>query len=126
LYGEIIRFARRFDSGSQKKPTTGTSWLGNLRVILEAREIQEPEEEDLMMQLSPLFLEKLQAAEERGEVKEAKGLILRLLKRRVGNMSLEIESRVDALPLAQLEELGEALLDFARMEDLIDWLGTHF
>ena len=45
------------------------SWLGNLKVILEARETREPEEEDLMMQLSPLFLEKIQAAEQQGEVK---------------------------------------------------------
>jgi hypothetical protein len=66
------------------------SWLGNLRVILEARQTQEPEEEDLMMQLSPLFLEKLQAAEDRGEVKghqagrtqEGQALVLRQLNRR--------------------------------------------
>jgi Domain of unknown function (DUF4351) len=105
------------------------SWLGNLKVILEARETQEPEEEELMMQLSPLFLEKLQAAEERGEVKgrqdEGQALILRQLNRQVGNVSLEVETRVKALSLAQLEDLGEALLDFDRMTDLLTWLDVH-
>jgi hypothetical protein len=48
------------------------SWLGNLKVIPEAKEIREPEEEDLMMQLSPLFLEKIQAAEQQGEMKAAR------------------------------------------------------
>jgi hypothetical protein len=98
--------------------------------IPEARETQEPEEEELMMQLSPLFLEKLQAAEERGEVKgrqdEGQALILRQLNRRVGNnVSLEVEAKVKSLSLSQLEELGEALLDFAQMEDLIGWLDAH-
>jgi Domain of unknown function (DUF4351) len=102
------------------------SWLGNLRVILEARETQEPEEEELMMQLSPLFLEKLQAAEERGEFKGQQELVLRQLNRRMGNnVLLEVEAKVKALSLAQLEELGEALLDFAQMEDLIGWLNSH-
>ena len=105
------------------------SWLGNLRVILEAREIREPEEEDLMMQLSPIFLEKIQAAEQqgeaRGEVKEGQALIIRLLKRRVGNLSIDLELRIKALPLAQLEELGEALLDFSQMDDLVAWLDVN-
>jgi Domain of unknown function (DUF4351) len=102
------------------------AWLGNLRVILEARETQEPEEEELMMQLSPLFLEKLQAAEERGEVKGQQELVLRQLNRRMGNnVSLEVEAKVKSLSLSQLEELGEALLDFTQIEDLIGWLDAH-
>jgi Domain of unknown function (DUF4351) len=105
------------------------SWLGNLRVILEAREIREPEEEELMMQLSPLYLEKIQAAEllgeQRGEVKEAQALILRLLKRRVRILPVELETRIKTLPLAQLEELGEALLDFSSLDDLEFWLSQN-
>ncbi len=82
-----------------------------------------------MMQLSPLFLEKLQAAEERGEVKgrqdEGQTLILRQLNRRVGDVSMDVDAKVKALSLSQLEELGEALLDFAQMADLTDWLDAH-
>jgi predicted transposase YdaD len=57
-----------------------------------------------------------------GEVKEGQTLILRQLKRRVGNVSIDLEARVKALPLVQLEELGEALLDFSQMNDLVAWL----
>jgi hypothetical protein len=109
------------------------SWLGNLKVILEAREIREPEEEELMMQLSPLFLEKIQAAEQQGEVKgrqegkteQGQALVFRLLKRRVGSISIDLETQIKALPLTQLEELGEALLDFSQIEDLVAWLDTN-
>ena len=97
-------------------------WLGNLKVILDSRETLEPEERDLMMQLSPLYLEKIQAAEQVGEIKEAKTLILRQLTRRVGVLSPVVEDQIKALPLARLEELGEALLDFTGLVDLETWL----
>jgi predicted transposase YdaD len=112
--------------------------LGNLKVILEARANIEPEEQELIMQLSPLYLAKIQAAElvgeqrgrqagliegeQQGEVKGQQELVLRQLTRRLGNLSVELEIRVKALPLLQLEELGEALLDFSQMGDLVAWL----
>jgi hypothetical protein len=105
------------------------SCLGNLRVILEAREIKELEDKDLIMQLSPLYLEKIQAAElvgeQRGEAKGLRELVMRQLKRRVGNISVDLETRIKTLPLAQLEELGEALLDFSLLSDLESWLSQN-
>ncbi len=59
-----------------------------------------------------------------GEVKGEQALILRLLNRQVGNVSIEVEAQVRALPLLCLEELGEALLDFSEMSDLLAWLGA--
>jgi predicted transposase/invertase (TIGR01784 family) len=56
---------------------------------------------------------------------EAQILILRQLNRRVGNVSPAVEMKVKALPLVQLEDLGEALLDFGQMSDLIGWLDVH-
>jgi Domain of unknown function (DUF4351) len=108
------------------------SWLGNLKVILESQQTKEPEDEELMMQLSPLFLEKLQQAELIGEARgEARGedrearLILRQLDRRVGNISIELQERVKSLSLERLEDLGEALLDFTNLADLEAWLGQN-
>ena len=49
-------------------------------------------------------------------------LALRLLKRRLGEFGGEIEQQVKALPLEKLEILGEALLDFTRLDDLTAWL----
>jgi predicted transposase/invertase (TIGR01784 family) len=57
-----------------------------------------------------------------GEVREGQALILRQLNRRVGNISIDLEAQIKTLPLAQLEELGEALLDFNQMDDLVAWL----
>jgi Domain of unknown function (DUF4351) len=62
---------------------------------------------------------------EQGIEREARSLILRLLTRRVGTLSTEIRSRVEALPLPQLELLGEALLDFVAIADLETWLHHH-
>ena len=64
-------------------------------------------------------------AEQQGEVKATQALILRLLNRRVGNVSSAMETRIKALPLLCLEDLGEALLDFGQISDLIGWLDTH-
>jgi Domain of unknown function (DUF4351) len=73
--------------------------LGNLRVTLEAKANIEPEERDLIMQLSPLYLEKIQAAERIGGQKEAQTLILRLLNKRVGTLSPELQLDVKDLSL---------------------------
>ena len=49
-------------------------------------------------------------------------LILRQLNRRVGELSQEVRSQIETLSLEQLENLGEALLDFNSMGDLQTWL----
>ncbi|MGF1675553.1 MAG: Rpn family recombination-promoting nuclease/putative transposase [Rivularia sp. (in: cyanobacteria)] len=59
---------------------------------------------------------------EEGRSLEAKTLILRLLTRRVGELPQEIRLCVESLSLEQLENLGEALLDFQGMSDLDAWL----
>jgi predicted transposase YdaD len=59
---------------------------------------------------------------EEGREVEARSLILRLLTRRVGELPPEVQSLVEALSLEQLENLGEALLDFTSTTDLDAWL----
>ena len=63
-----------------------------------------------------------QEGRQEGQISEAIALILRLLKRRIGELSAHQRSQVQALSLAQLETLGEALLDFRNPEDLDRWL----
>lgn len=67
-----------------------------------------------------------QAIIERGRVKGVqqakKELVLQLLNRKVGSVSQSIEAKIDQLPLEQVENLGEALLDFDTSEDLNRWL----
>jgi predicted transposase YdaD len=59
---------------------------------------------------------------EEGALKGEQSLVLRLLTRRVGNMTPELATKVQTLSLPQLEALGEALLDFSEPIDLINWL----
>lgn len=111
--------------------------LGNLKVILEAREKIEPEEQELIMQLSPLYLEKLQEAqqvgeqigeqrgEQRGEIKGRQDFVLRLLNKRVGDVSADVLARVMELSLEQLEDLYDAALDFTQISDLTAWLDLN-
>lgn len=87
-------------------------------------------EQELMMVLLQAYLEWEQQTEQRGRqegeqtgaLREAQALILRQLARRIGDVTPEVRSQVQALSLAQLESLGEALLDFAEAEDLVRWL----
>ena len=103
--------------------------LGNLRVTLEAKVNIEPEERDLIMQLSPLYLEKIQAAERVGEARgEAKGearMLVRQLNRRFGDASDRFAHRIQQLDIARLEELGEALLDFTSLADVEVWFSQN-
>jgi hypothetical protein len=55
---------------------------------------------------------------EKGERK----VVLRQLRKRLGELDLDTEHRIAALSADQLEQLGEALLDFDRPEALEAWL----
>lgn len=57
-----------------------------------------------------------------GRQEEAVSLALRQLQRRCGTLSLQQQAQIQALPLAQLEALADALLDFQGKEDLAAWL----
>jgi predicted transposase YdaD len=82
---------------------------------------------------SPWYLEIQQESEQVGEqrgktegrTEEAQLLILRLLSRRVGTLPAPVEVQVQALELPKLEALGEALLDFTGVDDLVGWLAGN-
>ncbi len=99
--------------------------LLSYRVELEAKQNIEPEEQALIMQLSPLLLERIAASEQRGELKGYHELVLRLLKKKIGGLSVEVEAQVRNLSLLQAETLGEALLDFTQPSDLFQWLQSN-
>jgi hypothetical protein len=60
-----------------------------------------------------------------GRQTEAAAITLRLLQRRCGTLSSAQQCRIQALPLAALETLAVALLDFQGPEDLAAWLNRH-
>jgi predicted transposase YdaD len=52
-------------------------------------------------------------------------LVLRLLTRRLGEISPELRSQIEGLSLEQTEALGDALLDFTELGELTNWLSAH-
>lgn len=57
-----------------------------------------------------------------GKAEEARSLILRQLNRRIGTLPDRTIDRINQLSITRLESLGEALLDFSAIEDLMTWL----
>jgi predicted transposase YdaD len=106
----------------------------NWRITLEVTGELEQEEQSLMTTLSQAYLEWERATELRGELRgieqgrqegikqEARALILRQLNRRIGELPEAVRLQIDGLSVAQLESLGEALLDFSNLSDLEAWL----
>ena len=62
-----------------------------------------------------------QEAMEEGETR----LLFRLLSKRFGKISDRSIQTINKLSLEQLEDLGEALLDFNAITDLDNWLQSH-
>ncbi len=58
----------------------------------------------------------------RGRSEEGRALVLRLLARKLGNISPEIQTQVNSQTLDRVEALAEDLLDFTQMSDLVNWL----
>ena len=64
----------------------------------------------------------LERGREEGREEGERLLVLRLLTCRVGTLPLDLEAQIKQLSITSLEELGEALLDFTSMRDLVSWL----
>jgi hypothetical protein len=84
-----------------------------------------PEEQELIMQLSPLYLEKLEIARQEGEAKGQLGVVIRQLKRLLGTLSESVEVQLRSLSGTQLKALEIALFDFENIEDLLTWLSNN-
>ena len=49
-------------------------------------------------------------------------LVLKQLTRKLGTITPEVRAQVNSLNIERLESLGEDLLDFSQMSDLLAWL----
>ena len=60
--------------------------------------------------------------EEKGRIKEAIALIMRLLKKRLGEVPENLKNRLQNLSLEELENLSEEIFNFSTFDDLSNWL----
>ena len=58
-----------------------------------------------------------------GQELATRALAIKLLTKKVGNLSPKLLARVSSLNLARMEALAEDLLDFKQVGDLERWLG---
>jgi predicted transposase YdaD len=68
-----------------------------------------------------VYQEASQEGEQKGEIR----LLLRQLSRRFGKMSDRRIQMINQLSLEQLEDLGEALLDFSDIAELENWIKSR-
>jgi predicted transposase YdaD len=66
-----------------------------------------------------------QEAKQEGREVEATNLLLRQLSKRFGKLTDSYIQKISNLKIAQLEDLGEALLDFRDINDLDEWFKSH-
>jgi len=71
------------------------------------------------------LLEGLQQGLQQGRQREAMSFVTRQLTRRVGAIAPEIQEQIQTLSVEELENLGEALLDFSEVTDLENWLNQR-
>jgi flagellar biosynthesis/type III secretory pathway protein FliH len=106
-------------------------WLIILPEILERefwQELQTYEEVQKMTYVTNAerfgFERGIQEGRQEG-LEQERSLVVRLLIRRIGLIVPVQEAQIRSLSLTQLEELGEALLDFTQPADLENWFQSH-
>jgi Domain of unknown function (DUF4351) len=94
---------------------------------------QQQQDRELIMRLQPLYQqdrelakqEGRQEGEVEGQVKGQQLLIIRQLNRRFGPVDSSLIEQVRGLSAEQLENLGDALLDFSDVTEFVAWLNQQ-
>ncbi len=76
------------------------------------------------MEESVIYQDILQKGEQKGEHKGAVRFLNILLNRRFGEIDPSIINRIQVLSTEQLETLGEEILGFSDVSDLLAWLDS--
>jgi len=80
----------------------------------------------MVMEIVTSWMERgLEQGREEGRQEGERTLLLRQLRKRMGDLEPAVEEQVKRLSAGGLEELGEALLDFSSLADLDAWLQTQ-
>lgn len=93
----------------------------NLRENLRVNQELSADDKELIMRLEPLYQKDREQAIQEGNKQGEQRLVIRLLKRRIGEIDASLIERVQSLSIERLENLGEALLDFSSVADLETW-----
>jgi predicted transposase/invertase (TIGR01784 family) len=83
------------------------------------------EEVDIMLGITLQETRVYRDAVAEGEIIGEARVIVRQLNRRLGSVPSDVVTQIQQLTIPQLDELGDALLDFTTLADLADWLSQN-
>jgi predicted transposase/invertase (TIGR01784 family) len=123
----LMEVAQRIEQIEERREQSNiavsTAILAGL--VLEKEVIEKLLRQEIMREsviYQEIRAEGKQEGKQEGKREEGIYLILRLLRKRFGPVPEDLEKRIQGLSVSQLEDLGEALLDFETQTDLVSWL----
>ncbi|NJN13462.1 MAG: hypothetical protein HC836_48925 [Richelia sp. RM2_1_2] len=102
--------------------TRALELLYSLKTTLEVSQNIDEEDRELIMRLSPLYTQRLEEAEQRGEIKGEIKVVESLLKTRFGSLDEELSTIIEPLLSLPTEEFTPLLLQLSR-EELLQRFG---
>ncbi len=99
--------------------------LASWRKNIEVKDNVSDEDRELIMNLSPAYLKQREEWRQEGLQEGEVTLLLRLLRRRFGEIAPDLEQRITSLSIPQLEALVDDQLDFSNLDDLVTWLSAQ-
>lgn len=94
--------------------------FANLKVMLELKKNKIPEETELLMNLSPLYLEQIDRAKQEGQ----KILLQNILTDRLGDLPLVLQQKINSLNPEQIDHLSKSFSAFNNIDSLENWLNS--
>jgi len=98
----------------------------NLQKTLNINNSSDLEDKELIMRLTPYYQQDreqaIQEGLQQGLQQGEERLVMRLINRRFSEVEASLIEQIKSLSVEQLENLGEALLDFSEVTDLENWL----
>lgn len=98
-------------------------------IVLYKFDTLSRDEVDLMLgielQQTRVYRDAFAEGEAIGEARGEARMIMRLLNRRLGSIPDRVSTQIGQLTVPQLEDLGEALLDFTSLANLEEWLSQN-
>lgn len=96
--------------------------LYSLKTTLEVKQNIDEEDRELIMRLSPLYTQRLEEAEQRGQIEGQRKVVENLLKIRFGLLDEQLSTVIEPLLSLPTEEFTPLLLQLSR-EELLERFG---
>jgi Domain of unknown function (DUF4351) len=99
----------------------------HFKYLTEKPSVSEEEADFMktMQEIDTIYQSEMNRVRLEGRQEQGCKSVLRQLGRRVGNVSIDLQEQIKALTLEQLEILGDDLLDFTQLGDLLAWLERY-